>query len=283
MIHSIDHLVFAAEDLEEAAHNLGTLLGRAPSWHGSHAAWGTANVLFRLGDIYAEVLSPVGSGPVADSLRQHLASRGEGLFAIAFGTHDAAACAATLRERGLSPSDVIDGEGRSSEGAVRRWRNVMLPVDDTRGVNSFVIEHLSPADALPHSEAITDGAVSGIDHVVILSPALDDTRDLYRDRLGIRLALDREFPERSTRLLFFKVGGVVLEIGGSLKEAPDVSRPDEAWGVAWKVAEIELTRDRLLAAGWSVSEVRSGRKPQTRVCTVRDNTHGVATLLIGSA
>ena len=40
---------------------------------------------------------------------------------------------------------------------------------------------------------------------------------------------------------------------------------DNLWGLSWRVADIDATRARLLAAGVDVSEVRAGRKPGTRV------------------
>src|SRR6185295_6400783 len=36
------------------------------------------------------------------------------------------------------------------------------------------------------------------------------------DRFGVRLALDREFPERGLRLLFFRSGGITLEYACAL-------------------------------------------------------------------
>jgi hypothetical protein len=50
--------------------------------------------------------------------------------------------------------------------------------------------------------------------------------------------------------------------------------------LSWRVADIDATRARLLADGIEVSEVRTGRKPGTRVMTVRSGTCGVQTLLL---
>jgi hypothetical protein len=52
------------------------------------------------------------------------------------------------------------------------------------------------------------------------------------------------------------------------------------WGLSWRVADIEATRARLLADGIDVSEVRSGRKPGTRVMSVRGGACGIHTLLL---
>ena len=35
---------------------------------------------------------------------------------------------------------------------------------------------------------------------------------LYGEQLGLRLALDKEFPERGMRLLFFRIAGVTVEL-----------------------------------------------------------------------
>ena len=52
------------------------------------------------------------------------------------------------------------------------------------------------------------------------------------------------------------------------------------WGLSWRVADIDATRARLLAAGIDVSEARAGRRPGTRVISVRDGTCGIHTLLL---
>jgi len=58
---------------------------------------------------------------------------------------------------------------------------------------------------------------------------------------------------------------------------------DELWGLAFKTQNIASTHNRLVAAGCEVSEIREGRKPGTRVCTVKSHTLGVPTLLIQHA
>jgi hypothetical protein len=52
------------------------------------------------------------------------------------------------------------------------------------------------------------------------------------------------------------------------------------WGLSWRVADIDATRTRLMAAGIDVSEVRTGRKPGTRVLSARSGTCGIHTLLV---
>ena len=283
MLSTLDHLVIAVRDLDVATRTYAALLGRAPSWRGEHPGAGTANTLFRLDRTYVELLAPVASGTLADPLRAHLDDAGEGPYAIAFGTDDAAACAAALRARGLAPSDPIEATGRDlTSGAERRWHLVMLSRKDTRGVRLFAIEHRSPPEGLPLvAPAQPAAAVHGVDHVVIMTTDAERACALYRDQLGLRLAFDRTFEGRGVRLMFFRIGGVTVELAAPL--AGPTGSDDRFWGVSWRVTDLDAAHARLVAAGFDVSEVRPGHKSGTRVCTVRRETHGVATLVLEPA
>ncbi len=282
MLESLDHVVVAVRDLDAATADYELLLGRKASWRGSHPSYGTANTLFKLENTYLELLSPAGEGLVAKQLEERFEEHGEGPALLAFGTPDAEAFAKTSRERGLSASDPVPGEGRDHvTDAVRQWRNVFLPPEQTRGVQIFAIEHLSPPDALPEAtpSAAENSVITSLDHVVIMSQNAEATRELYGDRLGIRLALDRSFEKRGVRLLFFRVGGATVEIGTRLDAEPS-DEPDRFWGIAWQVPNADAARERLLAAGFDMTGVRDGNKAGTRVTTVKNRTHGVPTLII---
>lgn len=279
---ALDHLVVAVRDLAAATELYAKLLGRAPSWRGAHPGWGTANALFRLENTYLELVSPSGAGPMGEGLRTRLAGAGEGLVGFALRTDDATACSTRLRAAGLAAADPIVGEGHDTgTGAVRRWRNVLLPAAASRGILVFGIEHGSPSDALPLVAPERPAAsISGIDHVVVRTEAPDAAIRFYGDQLGLRLALDKTFEQWGARLLFFRVGGVTVEIAAPAQATEQPASEDVCWGISWRVPDVEAARERVGAAGFDVSESRPGRRPDTRVCTVREPTCGVATLLI---
>jgi len=286
LLHSLDHAVIAVRDLASAAEGYSALLGRPPSWRGVHPGAGTANALFCLENTYLELLAPEGEGELGRRIAGVIAERGEGLVALAFGTDDAAECARGLRAAGIAVRDPSEGEGRELEsGARRRWRTVWLAPEATRGLWLFAIEHLNGADALTPREPATApaAAVSALDHVVVASADLEASRSLYGAGLGLRLALDRRFEARGLRILFFRVGGVTVEVVGRLGAVPEPGARDRFGGLAWRVPDAEAARARLDAAGFELSEVRPGAKPGTRVCTVRRETWGVPTLLISPA
>jgi catechol 2,3-dioxygenase-like lactoylglutathione lyase family enzyme len=284
VLERLDHAVIGVRDLDRGATTLGGLLGLRPSWRGEHPGAGTANVLFRLANTYLELLAPVGPGPLADALRARLDAFGDGLVALAFGTADAGAARAALAARGLEPGPVEDGLGRDVEsGAFRQWRRVPLPPGRTRGLVLFAIEQRSPSDLLPLAAPAGDprGAVHALDHVVIQTGDAEGARALFGDALGLRLALDRRFDDWGVRLLFFRTGGVTVEVASRLAEGGAArGATDRLWGLSYRVADADCARARLAEAGFDVSPVRPGRKPGTRVLTVRGEPCGVATLLL---
>jgi len=283
VLQRFDHVVIAVHDLESAAERYAALLGRPAAWRGSHPGAGTANALFALERGYLELLSPAGDGAVGRTIAAALAERGEGVVALAFGTDDAEKCREELVRRGVAAGGPTPGGGReASTGEERRWRTVHVPFEASRGLMLFAIEHESESEGLRLAGA-GSAELSGLDHVVVTSPDLEASKRLYAEQLGLRLALDRSFEARGVRLLFFRVGGVTVEVGGRLGGEAQPEARDRFGGLAYRVGDADAGRARLLAAGFDVTEVRDGFKPGTRVCTVRAGTCGVPTLVIEPA
>ena len=287
MLDSLDHVIIGVRDLDGASSAYTRLLGLEPSWRGTHPDGGTANTLYRLDNIYLELIAATGAGPQGDLLAAWLDARDEGLVGIAFGTADAESCRRGLLERGMEPGAVEEARGVDlATGAVREWKRVALPMAATRGVFLFAIEHGSPPDRLPRATSTGDsaGSVAALDHVVIRSPDADAAAALYGDALGLRLALDRRFEDWGVRLQFFRVGGVTVEVASALEpggEVPDeAGDADQLWGLSYRVPDADAARLRLAEQGLDVSEVRPGRRPHTRVLTVRSGTCGVPTLML---
>ena len=276
MTTSIDHLIIAVEDLDQATADYSALLGRSPSWRGAHPDYGTANTLFKLDNTYIELLAPNGEGMAADIVNGILAERGNCLGGLVFGTSDAEGFIAHARAQGLEASDPVPGHGTDEiSGAERHWKNMFWDPSAARGIFSFCIEHDETSilpDALP-----TDGEpISGVDHVVVKTRNADAAKTFYGEQLGIRLALEQNVPEWGGTQLFFRASSMSIEVIASDK-APE---QDELWGLALKTQDIDATHARLTTSGIEVSEIRGGRKPGTRVCTAKSHTLGVPTLLI---
>ena len=285
---TLDHVVIAVRDLAGATRDYEALLGRRPSWRGEHPKYGTANTLFRIDNTYLELLA-IGDGKSKDKrwreqLSRHLDDRGEGVYALALGTSDAKATARQMRDNGLDVEDPADGNGIDlTTGARRSWRNALATTKSTNGARIFFIEHISPPEALPVAEITAPGAcVRRMDHAVVLSADMEASRHVWDDQIGARLALDRTFPERNARILFFRLGDITVEISGGAEQSREgEGKPDRIWGLAWGVDNAAAACSRLNAAGIETAGPRPGIKPGTMIATVKgEATHGVATLLI---
>ncbi|MFM7144575.1 MAG: VOC family protein [Alphaproteobacteria bacterium] len=129
-----------------------------------------------------------------------------------------------------------------------------------------------------HDVAPAADRAHAIDHVVVRTSDPERVIASWRDELGLRLALDRSFPARGLRMLFFRSAGVTLEFVAPIDSSG--GGPDAIDGIAWQVQDLDACRARLVAEGLDVSEVRPGFKPGTRVATLRSGTGGLPTLLI---
>jgi catechol 2,3-dioxygenase-like lactoylglutathione lyase family enzyme len=285
---TLDHVVIAVRDLDAAATDYTALLGRAPSWRGEHPTYGTRNVLYRIENTYIELLGlgSIGGDPRwAGELARFLDGHGEGVYALALGTPNVDETVREMRDRGLEIDDAADGDGiDANTGAQRRWRNAWVAPRSSNGIRIFFIEHTSPPDALQIAPRIGDEAasVARMDHAVVLSADMESSRRVWNDVLQARLALDRTFPDRNRRILFFRLGDITIEISGGAQQSEEgIGKPDRVFGVAWGVGDLAATCARLVAVGIEVSGPRAGIKPGTLVATVKgERAHGVATLLI---
>ena len=132
------------------------------------------------------------------------------------------------------------------------------------------------ADAFRAARPELQSPAMSMDHLVLRTADADACIQLYRDRLGIRLALDQTVPEWGGRMLFFRAGKLTLEV----IESGGEGKPDYLWGLAFQCPDIEAQARRLAEAGVACSPIRSGRKPGTRVATLKSHTLEIPCLLV---
>jgi catechol 2,3-dioxygenase-like lactoylglutathione lyase family enzyme len=261
VIRALDHVAIAVRDFDAAVDGYRRLLGREPdleSRDGANRAW------FRFPNMALEVIAAIGAGGAGDRVRAQIEAAGEGTWLAAFQVDDVAEASRLLARRGLEVEPI---------GALVRVRAVGL---------TFVLAPRTAAQASPPTEA-ENAAVAALDHIVVHTPNPDRALGLYGAKFGLDLRLDRANEAWGARQLFFRCGEAVFEVGASLKApaTPETLRaPDRFGGLAWRVSDPDAARARMAAAGFDVSDVRTGRKPGTKVFTVRDAPGGVPTLMI---
>ena len=281
-------MVVDVGDFDSAMGDYGRMLGQEPVWLESNAERRTRSALFPLANMVLEIRGDSGAAESA------AVTETKGLSGLRLACDDVERFAQQLASDGIAAglrvsekaerddsddadnaddADVADGEG------ARSWVSTTLDRAASRGISVELISDEEGMDRVYSPAVDPQSAIRALDHVVVFSADAEATRDFYRD-LGIRLALDRTFEKRGVRLLFFRIAGVTIEIGGRLGVERQPDGTDRFGGLAWQVLDIDAIRSRLLADRFDVSEIRDGNKAGTRVCTVREPVHDVPTLLI---
>ena len=153
------------------------------------------------------------------------------------------------------------------------------PVANTAGLDLATCDGSASADFRARADTAPPPALR-VDHVVLRTADAEASLGLYARRLGIRLALDRTVPAWGGRMLFFRAGKLTLEV--IEPDSPPV-QADHFWGIAYQCPDLEEEVARLRREGVDVSAVRPGRKPGTRVATVKSHCLGIPTLLLEPA
>ncbi|WP_431267046.1 VOC family protein [Dankookia sp. P2] len=257
----LDHITLAVAALDAAIAVYGTLFAQGCEARGAAEDLDWAR--FGLANTALVLVAPRGA---ASPLARHVAHRPDGagaaLGALAFAVAEPEGAARLLERRGLPAA-----------GPALPWQGgeaTPLRPDAARGLHLLLTR--------PGAAA---ASATRLDHAVIRSGDPERTIALLAGRLGLELRLDRSNPAWGQRLLFFRCGDLVVEVSHDLAGGI-TDAPDSLWGLTWRVPDVGATHARLEAAGVPVSPLRIGRKPGTRLFTIRDHAAGVPTAFIGA-
>ena len=276
MISSIDHLIIAVKDIHDAEENYRKIFGMEPVWKGEHKALGTVNVIFNFKNTYCELLSANGDGLGAALVNGAIKEQGDGLIGVVYGTNNIEESFSALKKSGYLVTEPTEGEGIDNKTQkIRKWKNLFLPPELTRGLFSFIIEHSE--GVLPSLNKYPKATINKLDHLVINTNDADGFINIYKDVFNIRLALDKVIEHWKSRMLFFRVNKTTIEV---IERKNEDDSLDSLWGLAWEVESIKEAYKRLISEGVDVTPIKEGLKENTLVATIKSHTHNVPTLLI---
>ncbi len=244
MITGFHQIRLAAQDTEGAIAAARILFGQAGEALGSARRFALANL-----DLVVE------------------AGETEGLGALVLQVAALAEAGRVLERRGI-PVAMAELEGCA---ALRL---------DTRARGDLPILLVEDARTGP-PPGIAKDRLEALDHIVVRTPNPDRAAALFGACLGLDLRLDRINPAWRSRLLFFRCGDAVIEVAAD-PSAPVSDARDAFGGLAWRTRDPDAAHTRLAEAGLDVSEVRDGRKPGSRVFTLRRSLPGGPSLVIHS-
>jgi hypothetical protein len=146
-LKSIDHPVIAVASLADSRGVYERLGFNVPP-RGSHVEWGTGNWCIMFADDYLELRGIIDPARFTLDLDKHLATHGEGLMGLAFGTTGADDAYAQMRAGGLNPRPVkaLSRNFELDEGWVQpKFRLCFPDAADVEGLMHVVVcEHLTP-------------------------------------------------------------------------------------------------------------------------------------------
>lgn len=156
--------------------------------------------------------------------------------------------------------------GRDGGTGIIGWSLGGCAATDLDGIPTTV------SDAVAAAPAEHPNGVTGIDHIVLLSPDLDRTvaalgaigAQPRRERLG-------ELGGRPIRQIFFRFGAVIVEAVGSPDPAGE--GPATLWGITYNVTDIDATAAYFDAR---TTRIKDAVQPGRRITTVHHQEFGMS-------
>jgi Glyoxalase-like domain len=192
----IDHLIYAAPDLDAAVADIEKRFGVRATGGGQHTGRGTHNSLLALGPhTYLELIAPDPQQPDPPTPRPYGVDgvTDAGLVGWALACDDIAAAVSAARAAGFDPGDATDGHRVTPTGALLRWRLTRNALG--AGVIPFLItwgETPHPAASAPRGLVLESLHVEHPDPSSVLGPlralgAHIDVRPAHRASLVARV------------------------------------------------------------------------------------------------
>lgn len=140
-MRQIDHIIYAAPDLEAAVDEIEALLGVRAGGGGQHTGQGTHNRLLALGPhTYLEIIAPDPGQPEPTFPRPYGVDgvTSGRLVGWALTCDDIEHAVSGARAEGFDPGDIVEGQRLTPSGSLLRWRVTRNAL--TAGVIPFLID-----------------------------------------------------------------------------------------------------------------------------------------------
>tara|TARA_Y100000590_G_scaffold373354_1_gene436987 strand:- start:440 stop:1270 length:831 start_codon:yes stop_codon:yes gene_type:complete len=258
LIKSVDHVKIEVRDLTAASKSWSSLLGKVPDQIFTDSLAGRKGMRFSLQRGAIELIEG----------EQNV------LKALAFICADLRSALLEFHERGLKTGPLKTSELVSARGESCIQTSCEVYSSHRRGKFITLVERSKPSWAFLKNFS----KVLWLDHVVVKTSEPELAKAFYGHGLGLRLPLDETFPQWKARMMFFRTGGVTVEVVSSLGDSGQVV--DTFWGLAFRVTGISEEHDRLKKVGFIGSDLRNGRKTGTRVFDLKNAPAGIPTLVI---
>lgn len=176
MTVSLDHILWAAPDLDAGIAHFAAVTGATPVVGGTHPGFGTRNALLSLSPTtYIEVIAPDPSQDLAGTLGGEIAALAQPrLWTFALATDDLSAAAKGARAAGIDVLDPIAMSRTTPEGARLDWTVLRIADDRWPGKLPFFIDWKGS----PHPASTTPGGAT-LDTFTAIDPDAPALSKIY--------------------------------------------------------------------------------------------------------
>ena len=176
MSAELDHILWAAPDLDAGTSLIQSLTGVAPAFGGSHAGIGTRNSLLSFGDTYFEVLSPDPQQSLEGNRGGTIAARAApGLIMFAMRTTDLGEYRRAAEHAGVKTIGPVEMGRTRPDGTRLDWACLYMDHPVFGEMIPFGIDWKNS----PHPSATTPKGCQLLDFVA-LHPRAEELSDIYR-------------------------------------------------------------------------------------------------------
>ena len=180
----LDHILWAAPDLDTGSTLLGQLAGVAPARGGSHPGFGTRNSLLSLGDTYLEVIAPDPAQSLEGNRGGVIAAMPRpGLITFAVRTTDLAGYAGAAEKAGVTTRGPIAMSRTRPDGVRLEWACIYVE----HAVYGEAIPFAIDWRGSPHPSGTTPPGCRLLD-VAVLHPDPEPLAAIYA-AIGIPVAV----------------------------------------------------------------------------------------------
>tara|TARA_B100000609_G_C17209319_1_gene432846 strand:+ start:1102 stop:1932 length:831 start_codon:yes stop_codon:yes gene_type:complete len=273
MLTRVQNIFLATNNIEETSKKFTIFFKRNPDFVGHSKKLGIHIISFGLNKTNICLISPKSNGVWFEALNNFLKKKGEGIFGVNFSSDNFDNDYNNFVKNELKLSNKIETsfEGNKKDQIKFSFSNIL-----NKTVESLNIVISNEMDFQNNRENSKNN-VSKVNQLVIQTKSPDTIKDFFRDKLSIRLALDKTFKEWAGRMLFFRLGGVTLEV----IEGQDIKQNSKYFGIGWHTDNYNKCYNDLLKNGFRLSKIRIGRKEGTLVSTLKDPILNIPTILIG--
>ena len=273
MLTRVQNIFLVTKNLEETSRKFSIFFGRKSNFTGQSKNLGIDIISFGLNKTNICLISPKSSGIWSKTINNFLKNKGEGIFGINFSSDNLESDYDNFVKNKLKLSDKISGyfEGNNKSQIKFSFFNILD--NNIKNLNILISNEID----FQNNKVYSKNNVSKVNQLVIQTDDPESIKGIFDGKLRIRLALDKTFKEWAGRMLFFRLGGVTLEV----VEGKDIKQNSQYYGIGWHADNYNNCYNALLKDGFSFSEIRKGRKKGTLVSTLKKPILNIPTILIG--